>query len=131
MLQDRTRLRQKPLFCPRCTAPLQVFAEPLLPREIQWQRCNRCDGIWLNRGQFRRYKSFQKQTRTQNLGALASIAKLPELYQDSKSWVVTGTQGIYAYPRGAEEADDGSVEKSVRAAVKVILQYLLRLVIGI
>jgi hypothetical protein len=44
--------------------------------------------------------------------------------------VVTGTNGIYAYPRGAEEPDD-SVQRSIGAAAKIILQSLLRLVIGI
>ena len=130
LLKDQTKLTHKPLFCPRCTAALHVFAEPILPKEIQLQRCNRCDGIWLNRGQFHRYKEFQKQTRANKLGADAIIAKLPEVYQNPKAWVVTGTKGIYAYPQGDAEPDD-VVEKSLGAAVKIILQYLLRLVIGV
>ena len=68
LLKDRTALTQRQLYCPRCTAELQVFAEPILPKEIQLQRCGRCDGIWLNRGQFRRYKEFQKRTRVEKLG---------------------------------------------------------------
>ena len=88
-----------------------------------------CEGIWLNRGQFRRYKQFQKQTRTRNLGAASAVAKLPALYQNPKSWIVTGTQGIFAYPRGEEPED--VVEKSISAAGKVILQSLLRLALGV
>ena len=130
LLKDQTKLAHKPQYCPRCTAALHIFAEPILPKEIQLHRCNRCDGIWLNRGQFRRYKEFQKQTRAKKLGADAIIAKLPEVYQNPKSWVVTGTQGIYAYPRG-EQGPDDVVEKSLSAAGKVILQSLLRLVIGV
>ena len=130
LLKERSRVTQKPLYCPRCTAQLQIFAEPILPREIQLQRCSRCDGIWLNRGQFRRYKTFQARTREQKLGKEAIVARLPAAYQDPKSWVVTGTKGIYAYPRGATEHDD-MIEKNAGAAVKVILQYLLRLVMGV
>lgn len=130
LLKDQTKLTHKPLFCPRCTAALAIFAEPMLPKEIQLQRCNRCDGIWLNRGQFRRYKQFQQRTRTQKLGADGLIAKLPSVYQNPKSWVVTGTQGIYAYPRGEPEPDE-VVEKSLSAAGKIILQSLLRLMIGV
>ena len=130
LLKDSTKLTHKELYCPRCTAALHVFAEPILPQEIQLQRCHRCDGIWLNRGQFRRYKEFQQQTRAQKLGAAGIIRKLPTVYQNPKSWIVTGTKGIYAYPRGEAEPDD-VVEKSVSAVVKVILQSLLRVVIGV
>jgi hypothetical protein len=58
------------------------------------------------------------------------IAQMPAAYRDPQSWVVTGTKGIFAYPRGEPEADD-VVEKSLSAAAKVILQSLLRLVIGL
>jgi Zn-finger nucleic acid-binding protein len=129
LLLDPTMLTRKPFYCPRCTARLHTFAEPILPKEIQLQRCNRCEGIWLNRGQFRRYKDFQKQTRAKKLGAEAIVARIPGVFADPKSWVVTGTKGIYAYPRGVAEPDD-VIEKSAGAVVKVILQYLLRLVIG-
>lgn len=130
LLKDPTTLTHKPLYCPRCTAELHIFAEPILPKDIQLQRCNRCDGIWLNRGQFSRYKEYQKQTRAKRLGPQALIKKLPSVYQNPKSWVVTGTQGIYAYPRGEQEPDD-VVKKSLTAAAQVILQSLLRLVIGV
>ena len=130
LLHDSTALTHKPLYCPRCTAALHVFAEPILPKEIQLQRCHRCDGIWLNRGQFRRYKEFQKQTRAQKLGPAGIVAKLPSVYQNPKSWIVTGTRGIYAFPHGEAEADD-LVEKSLSAVGKLVLQSLLRLVIGV
>lgn len=129
-LSEPTKLTNKQLYCPRCTAELKHFAEPMLPAYIQLRRCGRCDGIWLNRGQLRHYKGFQKQTRMTKLGKEAIIAQMPIAYQKPESWVVTGTKGIFAYPRGEPEADD-MVEKSLSAAGKVILQSLLRLVIGI
>jgi Zn-finger nucleic acid-binding protein len=130
LLTDPTKLTQKPIYCPRCTAELHFFAEPILPKEIQLLRCHRCDGIWLNRGQFRRYKEYQKQTRSKKLGPQALIRKIPSVYQNPKSWIVTGTQGIFAYPRGEAQPED-VVEKSLSAVAKVILQSLLRLVIGV
>ena len=66
----------------------------------------------------------------QKLGPDSIVAKLPAVYQNPKSWVVTGTQGIFAYPRGEQEPDD-VVEKSISAVGKVILQSLLRLVLGV
>jgi len=64
------------------------------------------------------------------LGPQALIRKIPSVYQNPKSWIVTGTQGIFAYPRGEPQPED-VVEKSLSAVAKVILQSLLRLVIGV
>jgi Zn-finger nucleic acid-binding protein len=56
LLRDKIRLAEKTLYCPRCADELDRFADPILPKEIQLRRCRHCDGSWLNRGQFRRYK---------------------------------------------------------------------------
>ena len=101
-----------------------------MPQDIQLQRCRHCDGIWLNRGQLRRYKDFQQKTRRQKMGKDAIAAKLPEVYADPKAWVVTGTKGIFAYPRG-EEANDDVVARSLGGAAKLILQSLVRMILGI
>jgi Zn-finger nucleic acid-binding protein len=130
LLRDRLKLPEKTLYCPRCADELRVFADPVLPPEIQLQRCRHCDGIWLNRGQFQRYKKHQKGTRKAKLGKDEVIARLPEVYADTKSWVVTGTKGIFAYPRGEEESAD-VVQASVTSAVKLVLQSLARMILGI
>lgn len=130
LLTDPTILTDAQLFCPRCTAALQKLSDPSLPKDIQLQRCSRCDGIWLNRGQFRRYKEYQRQARATRMGPEGLLKKLPAIYQDPKSWVVTGTQGMFAYPQGTPESDD-VVRKSLSGAAKVVLESLLRLVIGI
>lgn len=57
-------------------------------------------------------------------------AKLPEVYANPKSWIVTGTQGIYAYPHGEEESDE-TLKQSAVGAVKLILQSLVRMILGI
>lgn len=129
LLKNRTSLVDKPLYCPRCTAALRFVAEPMLPEDIQLRRCARCDGIWLNRGQLRRYKEHQRRTRLTKLGERASAAKLPATDQRLNSWIVTGTGGMFAYPQGEQESND-VVEKSASAAGKVILQSLLRLIVG-
>jgi Zn-finger nucleic acid-binding protein len=123
-------LQRKTLYCPRCADELRIFADPILPKEIQLQRCHHCDGIWLNRGQFHRYKGYQKGTRAEKMPMETIAAKLPEVYANPKSWVVTGTKGIYAYPRGEEEGDD-LVGKSLGGAAKLVLQALVRMILGI
>jgi Zn-finger nucleic acid-binding protein len=130
LLRDALSLQQKILYCPRCADELGVFADPILPKEIQLQRCRHCDGIWLNRGQFHRYKDFQKDTRSVRMGKESIVAKLPEAVANPKSWVVTGTRGIYAYPRGEEEGDD-LLGKSLSDTAKLVLQSLVRMILGI
>ena len=116
---------KKTLYCPRCADQLDIFADPILPKEIQLRRCRHCDGLWLSRGQFRRYKEYQKSTRLKKMSGEKIAAKLPQVYADPKSWVMTGTKGIFAYPRGAEQ-DDELLDQSVRGAAKLVLQSLAR-----
>ena len=130
LLSAPTELAPKILYCPRCTSELAIFSDPILPKEILLRRCRRCEGIWLNRGQLTRYKNYQKSTRLKKMGAEAVVQKLPEAYQNPKSWVVTGTQGMFAYPRGLEAGDE-TVAASLGGAFKFILQTLVRMVLGI
>ena len=127
-LKELVALEEKPLYCPRCTERLQRFHDPLLPSEIQLQRCRRCEGIWLNRGQFGRYKSFQQQTRAEKMPAEERLRKLARAYHDPRAWVTTGTQGMFAYPQGEAAGDD--LEEAGRGAFRLILQTLLRLILG-
>ena len=84
LLTDPTKLTQKPIYCPRCTAELHFFAEPILPKEIQLLRCHRCDGIWLNRGRFRRYKEYQKTNAQQKIGPPGADQKNTECLPESE-----------------------------------------------
>jgi Zn-finger nucleic acid-binding protein len=129
LLRDKIRLPQKTLYCPRCADELALFADPILPKEIQLRRCRHCDGLWLNRGQFRGYKEYQQSTRLRKMSDAKIVAKLPQIYADPSSWVVTGTSGIFAYPRGTDE-DDDLADQSITGAAKLVLQSLARLILG-
>lgn len=133
MLRAPAKLDEKPLYCPRCTDRLQRFHDPLLPSDIQLQRCPRCDGIWLNRGDFSRYKRFQQETRRAHpepdIPSDEKVQKLAQVYNDPKSWVRTGTGGIFAYPRSEEEPENLG-KNTIGGAFNLILQALLRLVLG-
>jgi Zn-finger nucleic acid-binding protein len=130
LLRDQTKLPQKTMYCPRCADELAVFADPILPADIQLCRCRHCDGLWLNRGQFRRYKEYQRNTRQRKMPAAKIAAKLPEVYADPNYWVVTGTKGIFAYPRGVE-ADQDAADASIKGAAKLALKNLFRMILGI
>jgi Zn-finger nucleic acid-binding protein len=101
----------------------------MLPKDLQLTRCWRCDGIWLNRGELRRYKKLQRKTRVDKLGVEAIVHKIPEVYQNPKSWVMTGTQGMFVYPQGAAE-EKQTVGETLSGAAKLILQALVRLALG-
>jgi Zn-finger nucleic acid-binding protein len=125
LLQSPVALGNEPLYCPRCTERLQFFHDPLLPKEIQLQRCRRCDGIWLNRGQFSRYKDFQRRTRMEKTPDEELLRQLTARAQDPRAWVATGAQGMFAYPQAATE------DANMRSGVFwLILQTLFRLALG-
>lgn len=127
-LQASVALKKQTLYCPRCRDRLQKFQEPFLPPDIQLQRCRRCDGIWLNKGQLRRYKRYQGRTKEKKLGPKRRVQKLAQAYDNPSSWVTVGTRGIYAYPRASAETDDWP-SVTLSGAFKLILQALLRLVL--
>jgi Zn-finger nucleic acid-binding protein len=130
LLSKLTELAAKTLYCPRCASKLEIFKDPVLPKDILLRRCRRCEGIWLNRGQMSRYKNHQKRIKLEKMGAEAIVQKLPQIYQNPKSWVMTGTQGIFAYPQGAVD-DETTIGQSLGGAFKLILQTLVRMVLGI
>jgi Zn-finger nucleic acid-binding protein len=131
LLRSIGSIEKRKLYCPRCTAPLAAPREPLLSPDLQLRRCLKCDGIWLNRGQFSQYKHHQKRVREEKLGTEAIIGKVQEIYQDPKHWVVTGTKGMFAYPRGIEEEGNETIENTMRGGFRLILQTLVRMVLGI
>ena len=126
LLSAPLRLVKKQLFCPRCTARMSIVNEPYLGADVQFQRCLKCDGIWLNRGQFTRYKNHQKKVRHKRMGAKEDAGRSKKPAQDPNSWVITGTKGMFAYPAGEETTPpSGNLLSSAAAS---ILDRLLRMV---
>jgi Zn-finger nucleic acid-binding protein len=127
LLRGVTSMGKEILYCPRCRDRLQLFNDPMLPEDVQLRRCRRCEGIWLNRGAFGRFKEWQKKTRGRKMAGDAKVRKVAQHLSDPKSWVTTGTKGIFAYPRGEDEAEDWA-DATAKGTVRLILQALLRLV---
>ena len=129
LLAAPATLTRRSLYCPRCTAPLQRCKDPVLPADLLFERCLRCEGIWLNRGQMRRYKDHQKRVQLKKLGADAIIQKIPQVYENPASWVVKGTQGMMAYPRMVDDSTE-ELKPGLGAVVVTILQTLVRAALG-
>ena len=119
-------LMKKELFCPRCTARMSAVKESSLGPDVQFQRCFKCDAIWLNRGQFSQYKNHQEKVRSKNVRAKATGKKLPKIDGGANRGVVTGTKGMFAYPPGEETIKTGT--DSLTNIAETMLQKLLRMV---
>jgi Zn-finger nucleic acid-binding protein len=126
LLRAPLPLMKKELFCPRCTARMSVVKDSSLGADVQFQRCLKCDAIWLNRGQFTRYKNHQKKARSKTMGGKVTGGKLQKPDQDPTPWVVTGTKGMFAYPTGEETIETGT--SSLNRAAEMVLERLLRMV---
>ena len=133
---DRERLcaplpmEKKTLFCPRCSARLATLIDPSLAPDIQFQRCLKRDGIWLNRGQFTGFKNHQREVRKNKMTGGAAATRIADAYGDRQAWVVTGTRGMFAYPPPLDDnCQIGS--DTARGVVRIVLQSLLRMLLGI
>jgi len=129
LLRAPLPLLRKTLHCPRCTARLSAVKEPSLGADVQFQRCLKCDAIWLNRGQFTRYKEHQKKVRGEKLGSQRAGKTAYSTDQDLQSWIVTGTKGMFAYPAGEEDGMQTG-DDFVSSAARAVLQTLVRMVSG-
>jgi Zn-finger nucleic acid-binding protein len=73
-LHAATTPATSPGRCPRCTAPLQPFHDPLLPPDARIERCRVCDGMWMNRGELARAKQHSPPTHAPTRAALEKLA---------------------------------------------------------
>ena len=105
---------------------MSAVKEPSLGTDVQFLRFFKCDAIWLNRGQFTRYKNHQEKVRSKNMGGKTTPAKQAKTPGAEKAWVVTGTKGMFAYPAGEETIKSGG--DSLTDIVETVLQKLLRMV---
>ncbi|HEX6769627.1 MAG TPA: hypothetical protein VF208_09770, partial [Candidatus Binatia bacterium] len=76
------------------------------------------------------FKAHQLNVRRKTLGSEALASQVSAVMQDPKSWVVTGTEGMFAYPQG-EEDNVETVGESLKSAAKLIVQALARLLVGV
>jgi Zn-finger nucleic acid-binding protein len=60
-LRATVPLSEKTPLCPKCNGTLFKFTDPLLPSDAHILRCPSCKGLWLNRGEFRKFKKLRKE----------------------------------------------------------------------
>ena len=78
-LHQPTPVRTEQLACPRCRARMHRLRDPWLPQDACIERCPNCDGMWLNRGELRRFK--QRGTSERAPTSSLTDAQLDQLAQ--------------------------------------------------
>ena len=122
---------RSPGRCPRCTAPLRPFHDPLLPPDARIDRCAVCEGMWMNRGELARIKRHSPPTRSPNPAALAQLAAA---YGAASKWSKVANLDAATYAPDGDDTDGatsdaGSLLRST--APWIVLRALLALLLRV
>ena len=128
-------LRKGTERCPRCGETLIPFKDPMLPKDALIERCGKCSGLWLNRGELTRYAIHKENSFGMTAGATRPQGELNVLKNLQKE-LDTATIAPMATLKELELSaarEEGSVEtKEVAKDIGfLILQSLVRLVFKI
>ncbi len=69
--------RKGPGTCPVCEIDLKPFRDLNLPEDANIERCPQCSGLWLNRGELRRYEDHKRILKEGQKGDLPLSDQLP------------------------------------------------------
>jgi len=137
---DREALHQsvqpadEQLECPRCRARMFRFRDPTIPADARIERCPNCDGMWLNRGELRRFKEHGAPPAAATPHSPAGEQELDRLTHrtlDPKSWPTVSTLGD-AFDGSQETVDADDVRDELKAgALWLIARTVLRLLLHV
>lgn len=128
--------------CPRrCDVALVPFQDPNLPADSRINRCARCNGLWLNRGELAKYeehknklKSRLEQTHSASKGAEAVFA----VDSQQAKWETASRLGAVLRTRPDQNVDAAPIEDTnwdkaelSKDALFLILQILFKIVFKI
>jgi Zn-finger nucleic acid-binding protein len=116
--------------CPRCSVALQRFVDPLLPDDVRIERCRMCEGMWLNRGELRRFKARDaREPRPRSLDD-DRVRLLAERLAGSERWATVANLDRAAAPATeADHAEEGIAGGLMRGVGWIALRALLRLLL--
>jgi Zn-finger nucleic acid-binding protein len=117
------------LDCPRCRARLRPFHDPALPADARIERCPNCEGMWLNRGELRRFKEHGHTGSPSGTASAADAERLArQLLADGKSMPTVQNLDAAFQPAEQDAADDVQGDL-LTGAVWLIIRVLLRLLL--
>jgi predicted Zn finger-like uncharacterized protein len=137
-LHQATPPANEQLECPRCRARMFRFRDPTIPADARIERCPNCDGMWLNRGELRRFKEHgtpaAAAAQAHTAPSPASEQELDHLTQrtlDPKPWPTVSTLSETFDPsREAVDADEVRDELK-SGALWLIARTVLRLLLHV
>jgi len=134
--------KKGPDQCPRCQVDLEPFNDPNIPKDARIERCSKCNGLWLNRGELQRYADHKTGLRVKQDDRPApqsAIPPAPALINDHQKLETLKNLGQALSTRVSPEIsqslnlDGADLDRSelTKDLVFVILQVLLRLFLKI
>jgi Zn-finger nucleic acid-binding protein len=124
---------KRELKCPCCHTPMQRFRDPLLPEDVHIERCPACEGIWLNRGELRRFKEKGAPASPQRSLPNSAIQELVRRYATNANWsTVSNLQSATSTETVSDEEDPEEIKGDVvRGVAWLALRVLMRLLLHI
>jgi Zn-finger nucleic acid-binding protein len=80
LLQREVPVKTKGLSCPRCGTGLSRFNDSLMPNTVILAKCNKCDGLWMNRGTLTGFIG-DRRKKKEELKKEAPVVVKPEVEQ--------------------------------------------------
>ena len=138
-LRTPTDLGQSVLNCPHDKVALYQFEDARFPSELVLMRCPKCQGFWLNRGEFSRFQTARKNLLQPNEKSLKDkpldekVQRILDRHSARNSGDVLGSLGSFlstpvgerpVLPMDTERgyAENDNVLKSVIDALMLILR---------
>jgi Zn-finger nucleic acid-binding protein len=137
-LHQATPPADKQLECPRCRAHMFRFRDPTIPADARIERCPNCDGMWLNRGELRRFKEHAAppaattpEHPSYTPASEEELDRLTHRTLDPKSWPTVSTLGD-AFDPSQEAVDADEVRDELKSgAFWLIARTVLRLLLHV
>jgi Zn-finger nucleic acid-binding protein len=127
-LQTPMPTTDAPGRCPRCQCALQPFRDAALPPDARIERCQVCDGMWMNRGELTRAK---RRTPLAKPFAGDAVQRLATAYGSSAEWSKVGNLDAATYASEDEDPPADLSNALWSAAPWVVLRTLLHLLLRV
>lgn len=120
---------KRDLKCPRCRTALRRFQDPLIPGDARIERCIACEGLWLNRGELRRFAGARAAKRP-----VLSDAAIEQIAQRAAPPALSTPVATLGSVDQASQSDTdeplSATAAFLRSAAWLVLLALLRLLLG-
>ncbi|MBI4516984.1 MAG: zf-TFIIB domain-containing protein [Deltaproteobacteria bacterium] len=117
--------------CPRCRIAMARFRDPLLPEDVRIERCRACEGMWLNRGELRRFKAARARPAPPLALPDGPIEQLAQHYGAGTAWPTIANLAQATNPPPPPDEPPDLTPQLMQSAAWLALRALLRLLLHI